>query len=94
MSCKDALYHEIKRLRRHLPDRAARFLTTMIAPDALWLRLPLALVLMVGGLIGFFLPLPAFWMLPLGLALIALDLPFMRSAIARFLAFINGKLDA
>ena len=32
-------------------------------------------------------------MLPLGLALLAVDLPFMRPPMARLLAFINGKLD-
>jgi hypothetical protein len=49
---------------------------------------------MVGGGIGVFMPVPAFWMLPLGLALLALDVPFMRRPTARILAFINGKLGA
>lgn len=31
-------------------------------------------------------------MLPLGLALLAFDLPFMRPAMTRLLSFINGKL--
>lgn len=40
-------------------------------------RSVLGLLLMVGGILGF-LPILGFWMLPLGLALIALDIPGMR----------------
>jgi hypothetical protein len=31
-------------------------------------------------------------MVPLGLALLAIDLPFLRRPLTRILAFINGKL--
>ena len=40
----------------------------------------LGLLFMVGGVFGF-LPILGFWMLPLGAALIALDLPFTRKKI-------------
>jgi len=56
-------------------------------------RIPLAIGLMIGGLFGF-LPVIGFWMLPLGLALLAIDLPFLRRPLARFMAFINRKLAA
>ena len=94
MTGRDQLIYEIDRLEGHLPKRAVRFLSAVLAPKAVWLRVPLALLLIVGGGVGFFLPVPAFWMLPLGLALLALDVPFMRRPIARILAFINRKLDA
>jgi hypothetical protein len=55
--------------------------------------MPLAIMLMAGGFVGF-LPVLGFWMLPLGLALLALDLPFMRGPMARLLASVNGKLAA
>jgi hypothetical protein len=93
MSRKDALYRQLERFKGHLPDWAARLLAALLAPGAVWLRMPLAIMLMAGGFVGF-LPVFGFWMLPLGLALLALDLPFMRSPMARILAFINGKLDA
>ena len=92
MSGKDALYRELERLNGHLPTWATQFMSKVTAPSALWLRMPLGVVLMVGGVVGFFLPLPGFWLLPLGLALLALDVPFMRSPMARLLAYINGKL--
>lgn len=47
-------------------------------------RLPLAVILIVGGMISF-LPLLGIWMLPLGLLLLAVDLPFLRGPISTFL---------
>lgn len=48
-----------------------------------WLpiRLPLALILICGGLLGF-LPVLGFWMLPAGLLLLAVDLPRLRGPIS------------
>jgi hypothetical protein len=42
-------------------------------------------VLIVGGIFGF-LPVLGFWMVPLGLILIAQDVPFLRGPVARFLS--------
>ena len=60
-------------------------------PGAIWWRIPLAAALMLGGMLGF-LPLLGFWMLPLGFALVAVDVPLIRRPLARMLAFINRKL--
>jgi hypothetical protein len=48
-----------------------------------WLpvRLPLALMLILGGVFSF-LPVLGVWMLPLGLLLLAVDLPFLRGPIS------------
>ena len=46
-------------------------------------RLPLALMLIAGGLFSF-LPVLGAWMLPLGLLLLAVDLPFLRGPISNF----------
>jgi hypothetical protein len=51
-------------------------------------RIPLALVLIPGGLLGF-LPVLGFWMLPVGLLLLAVDVPAMRPAISA--ALIRGR---
>lgn len=91
MSRKDDLSCELDRLQDHLPEWAARVLQKVRAPGAIWMRIPLALALTAGGFVGF-LPILGFWMLPLGLALLAFDLPFMRPAMTRLLSFINGKL--
>jgi hypothetical protein len=50
-----------------------------------WLpvRLPLAVLLIFGGVFSF-LPVLGIWMLPLGLLLLAVDLPFLRGTISAF----------
>ena len=44
-------------------------------------RLPLAVMLILGGVVSF-LPVLGVWMLPLGLLLLAVDLPFLRGPIS------------
>ena len=44
-------------------------------------RIPLALLLVVGGVFSF-LPLLGVWMLPVGLLLLAVDLPALRAPIS------------
>lgn len=52
------------------------------------LRLPLALILIAGGLLSF-LPVLGIWMLPLGLLLLAVDLPILRAPVSAGL--IRGR---
>jgi hypothetical protein len=58
----------------------------------MWTRLTIAILLIVGGILGIVLPVLGFWMVPLGLALLAIDVPFLRGPFGRLLAFINRKL--
>jgi hypothetical protein len=46
-------------------------------PQARPLRLGLGLLLVVGGLLGF-LPVLGFWMIPLGLLVLSVDVPIVR----------------
>jgi hypothetical protein len=52
------------------------------------IRFPIALALVVGGLFSF-LPVLGIWMLPLGLLLLAVDLPVLRGPISVFV--IRGR---
>ncbi len=47
-------------------------------------RFVLGLVLMAGGVLGF-LPILGFWMLPLGVAFVAMDIPPARHRLRRWL---------
>ncbi|MFN3656630.1 MAG: hypothetical protein ACK4UO_05165 [Pseudolabrys sp.] len=82
---------ELDRLQLRLPDWLRRAIEAARRPGAVWVRVPLSLVLVAGGLVGF-LPILGFWMIPLGLALLALDLPILRRPLARVIAWINRKL--
>jgi hypothetical protein len=66
---------QIDRLQRMLPVLGATLRTGSR------LRVPAAVLLILGGLLGF-LPVLGFWMLPLGLLLLAVDLPALRPLAA------------
>ena len=83
----------IYRFEERLPDWMARFSSFLRKPTSMIWRIPAAALLIVGGVLGF-LPILGFWMVPLGLALLALDLPFLRAPLAKFLGWINGKLES
>jgi hypothetical protein len=77
--------------REAVPDRIARGARWLRQPDSRLVRIPVALLLIVGGVFSF-LPVLGLWMLPLGLALIAVDVPAMRPPLARVLRWIEQKL--
>jgi hypothetical protein len=64
----------LQRLLAGLPPLVARTIRALLRPDAWWLRIPVALTLIAGGVMGF-LPLLGFWMLPLGVLLLPKDIP-------------------
>jgi fatty acid desaturase len=88
----DQFHRELDRLEGHLPTWARGPLQRARTPGAVWVRALVAAFLIVGGILGIVLPILGFWMVPLGLALLAIDLPFLRGPFARLLAFINRKL--
>ncbi|WP_239520766.1 hypothetical protein [Pseudooceanicola aestuarii] len=67
-----------KGLRRGWRGRLARFQVRARRTLPPVVRSVLGLLLILGGLFGF-LPILGFWMLPLGLALVALDLRGLRN---------------
>lgn len=91
MEQKSNFEEELENLQTHLPDWAAGVLREAMEPSARWIRMPAGIALITGGTLGF-LPILGFWMLPLGLALIARDLPFIQPPLARGFAWINRKL--
>lgn len=50
--------------------------------DNHWLRKTVGVLLVIGGMLGF-LPVLGYWMLPLGLALLAVDFPIARRLYRR-----------
>lgn len=73
-----------------LPPRFARFIGWVRKPSSRLVRVPLAILLIIGGILSF-LPVLGLWMLPLGLILIAQDLPFLQAPMARMLGWIERK---
>ena len=80
---------EAKKLEERLPRFAGAALRWAIDASP-FIRWPIAIVFIFGGFLGF-LPILGFWMAPLGLILIAEDLPFLRPPLARLFAWILCK---
>jgi hypothetical protein len=86
-----------KELDRHfawfeskLPPRPARFVAWLRKPSSIWVRIPVAVLLVVGGTLSF-LPVLGLWMLPLGLVLFAQDVPVLQKPMAKLLGWIERK---
>ena len=89
--------HHQKELDRHfawfegkLPPRPAKFVGWLRKPSSRYARIPLALLLIVGGIFGF-LPVLGIWMLPLGLVLFAQDVPLLQKPMAQALGWVERK---
>ncbi len=80
---KRALRAAFKRLEIELPERGGKALRWLRHPASRWVRIPAAVLLTFGGIFSF-LPLLGAWMLPLGLLLIASDVPVLRLPVSRF----------
>jgi hypothetical protein len=90
---RDDLDRQLASFADRLPNSMARLANWMRQPSSRWVRIPAAIALICGGIVGF-LPVLGFWMIPLGLALIALDVPFLRSPLSRLLAWIERRWPA
>lgn len=60
-----------------LPSWIGRWIRWLLQPEMRWLRIAAALLLIVAS-IFWFLPILGLWMLPLGLLLLAEDIPPLR----------------
>lgn len=76
----DRLNRLFDRLERSIPQVGARFLAWVRRPGARLIRIPLGILLVLGGIFSF-LPVLGIWMLPLGLLLLAVDLIFLQGPV-------------
>jgi hypothetical protein len=77
-------------LVRRLPQRLQGGVRWLRRPAARWVRIPAGLLLIVASLFSI-LPILGLWMLPLGLVLLAEDVPPVRRATDRVLAWIERR---
>jgi hypothetical protein len=59
-------------------------------PSSRWVRIPVGILLIVGSFLSI-LPIFGLWMLPLGMVMLAQDVPFIKGRIDRLLAWIEWK---
>ncbi len=87
-------HEEMDLFQNHIPSLIGRNLNRLRGERAIWVRVPTGVALIGGGVLGFLpLPIVSIWMLPVGLALLAHDIPSMRAPMACLLHFTNGKIE-
>lgn len=80
------IHRQFDRIQRKVPV-SARLLEWLRRPGARLIRVPLGILLMLGGIFSF-LPVLGIWMLPLGLLLLALDVTLLRTPVS--VAIVRG----
>ena len=73
-----------------LPTKMRRGIQWLRKPKQNWVRLPSGLLLILGGLLSF-LPVLGVWMLPLGILLLAEDIPLFQSLSGKMLGWIARR---
>jgi hypothetical protein len=84
------LERSLDRLQGRLPNWIARPVGGLRNNNARWIRIPVGILFIIGGLVGF-LPILGFWMVPLGLLLLALDIPFLRRPTSAFMIWAERR---
>lgn len=80
----------IERFEARLPGAIGRSSRWLRQPTSRMVRVPAAVLLTLGGVFSF-LPVLGIWMLPLGLMLVAVDVPALRPPLARMLHWLERK---
>ncbi|HEX8416346.1 MAG TPA: hypothetical protein VF641_01965 [Methylobacterium sp.] len=67
----------VTHLSGKLPERLRKAVDWLRVPSRRWVRIGAALLFMIGGVFSI-LPILGLWMLPLGLALLSQDVPWLK----------------
>ncbi len=86
---KARINRQFDRIERKIPA-AAKLLEWLRRPATRVVRIPIGVLLILGGIFSF-LPILGIWMLPLGLLLLALDFAFLRTPIAGAIVLCTRK---
>jgi len=79
---------QFNNIERTVPDAVRRVLRWLRHPYSRLVRIPLGIILVLGGIFSI-LPLLGIWMLPLGLLLLAIDIPFLQAPVGQWI--IRGR---
>jgi hypothetical protein len=88
----DALEEAYERLGRMLPSPAARALRWLHDPQSRFVRLPLGILFIIASFF-WFLPVIGIEFLPVGLLLVAQDVPFLRRPVGRIMLRLLDGVD-
>ena len=90
---RDAAFEQLFEQMKGRAPFAAGFLDWIRRPSSRLIRIPLAILLILGGIFSI-LPLLGIWMLPLGLLILALDVSFLRGPVTGSILWVERKWQA
>jgi hypothetical protein len=93
ITTKAELNRYFEMIDRRVPIGVSRFIRWLRIPSSFAVRLAIAVLLILGGIFSF-LPILGIWMLPLGLLLIAQDVPFLQKPLVGGCAWAEGKCQS
>jgi hypothetical protein len=73
-------------------SKGSRFIRWLRIPSSFAVRLAIAILLILGGIFSF-LPVLGVWMLPLGLLLIAQDVPLLQKPLVAAFAWVERRCE-
>ena len=86
----DELDRILDRYQTKMPGWMARFVARIRRPELRVRRIVAGVMLVLCGFVGF-LPILGFWMVPLGLILLAQDIPFLRRPVVGAIEWCERK---
>ena len=87
---QELLDRAFDRLEQETPDRVTKAIRWVRDPKSRWVRLTLGVLLIVASFF-WFLPVVGIELLPIGLLLIAQDVPFLRKPVARLMLWLEDR---
>jgi hypothetical protein len=84
------LDRQFDRLNENLPRAVGQKMVWLRKPSSRWVRLPIGMLLIVASAFSF-LPVLGLWMLPLGLMLLAVDVPLLRRPTGLALVWVERQ---
>ena len=87
---KELLDRAFEGLERETPDTITHILRWVRDPKSRWIRLPLGILCIIASFF-WFLPIVGLEYFPIGLLLIAEDVPFLRRPVARMMLWLEEK---
>jgi len=90
MSGRKTLDLAFAQLEAMLPARVARWVAWLRSPQAVWVRIPAGVLCVVASAF-WFMPVVGIEWLPVGLLLLAQDVPLLRKPVGRLILFLLAQ---
>lgn len=85
------LQQSLNELEKKSSPRVAKFIRWVQNPKAKNYRIPIGIVLIIAGVFGGALPLLGVWMIPIGLVILAFDIPILKKPVGQLILWVLTK---